>query len=359
MGTIIKGLQSVIIALGIIAVVGTGAVLYYNVVNPPSNNPAQEEAAADTAAPEGSEAADGADAADASALSEESPDGSEDPDGEGVTATVPGDEDSSASSDEGTESDSESEGSKRTGPISHEHNYIRTIGRLATCTEQGEAVYKCSICEDTYSEAIPMIDHTPGEWITVKGATATEPGLQQKYCLVCGHPLEEKELAALGGEAAQAPHHHVYTYTVSTEPTCDAEGERTYECVDGDSTYKTKIPPKNHPSRSSEVVEGDCGNPGTVKVVCGLCKAVISETEKIYPHSFSGWNVVEEPSPVTQGKKERVCSKCGKVETKVIPKLTGQAASSWMAMFETNPDVFPGYELVPKNSNNSNSNSNS
>ena len=34
MGAILKGLQSVLIALGIIAVIGTGIIIYYNAVKP-------------------------------------------------------------------------------------------------------------------------------------------------------------------------------------------------------------------------------------------------------------------------------------------------------------------------------------
>ena len=40
MGTLLKGVQSVLIALGIIAVIGTGVVVYYNTVKPPEDETA-------------------------------------------------------------------------------------------------------------------------------------------------------------------------------------------------------------------------------------------------------------------------------------------------------------------------------
>ena len=43
MGTLLKGVQSVLIALGIIAVIGTGVVVYYNTVKPPEDETAAIE----------------------------------------------------------------------------------------------------------------------------------------------------------------------------------------------------------------------------------------------------------------------------------------------------------------------------
>ena len=40
MGALLKGVQSVLIALGIIAVIGTGVIVYYNTVKPPEEETA-------------------------------------------------------------------------------------------------------------------------------------------------------------------------------------------------------------------------------------------------------------------------------------------------------------------------------
>ena len=49
MGAILKGLQSVLIALGIIAVIGTGIIIYYNAVKPQDEEVAAVEQTRDRA----------------------------------------------------------------------------------------------------------------------------------------------------------------------------------------------------------------------------------------------------------------------------------------------------------------------
>ena len=61
-----------------------------------------------------------------------------------------------------------------------EHDYVATVTE-ATCTEDGAVVYTCSVCGDTYSEAIPAVGHVPG----ADAATCTEAVI----CTVCGEVL--------------------------------------------------------------------------------------------------------------------------------------------------------------------------
>ena len=39
------------------------------------------------------------------------------------------------------------------------HNYVATVTKEPTCTEEGVRTYTCSKCGDTYTEAIPMLPH--------------------------------------------------------------------------------------------------------------------------------------------------------------------------------------------------------
>lgn len=40
-----------------------------------------------------------------------------------------------------------------------EHDYVKTVTTQPTCTEEGLATYTCSKCGDSYTEAIPVLDH--------------------------------------------------------------------------------------------------------------------------------------------------------------------------------------------------------
>lgn len=300
MGAIVKGIQSLVIALGIIAVVGTGAVLYYNIVNPNSPEPQTPDAVIAQAQEEENAEEEKAVEDDTSEEDVSSPEEGEeaddmaDADDEGITVTVPASE------------------------PDHEHMYSRSVSKLATCTVPGESTYKCSICGDSYTEEIPVIDHEPGDWMTVRLATDTETGLQNRYCNICGKVMEEKVLPMEDKTKSADFHQHTYETYVSREPTCTAPGERVYACVEGDSFIKSEIPPKNHPSRGSRVIEGDCGTPGTEQVICNLCNAVIMENEIIHDHKWSKWYMSIMPTNASGGTRERVCQKCGKVETKAL-----------------------------------------
>ena len=79
--------------------------------------------------------------------------------------------------------------------VVHEHSYTSEITKEATCTENGMITYTCE-CGDTYTEEIPMVDHTEGEWEITKKATLVSAGEQVKKCTVCGEVLETEEIPA-------------------------------------------------------------------------------------------------------------------------------------------------------------------
>jgi len=290
MGAILKGLQSVLIALGIIAVTATGIIIYYNTINP------QDE----------------------EAIVAQQPDAGQDPDEINVITET--------ETEEGTE---ETEGTEEGDPYisgdtaasvfsvenGHEHTYTSTVLRPATCTEAGEIKYTC-FCGDFYVDAISPLDHTPGNWVTVRTATSSQTGLRQKSCTICGRVLEEETIPMLAVPVVTAStnnkdadskdnHKHSYTYEISSEATCTEKGEKTYTCSTCGSTFKTSIPATNHPSRKTVRTEGNCANPGKIEVICNLCNAVISSETLYYEHDWGSWS-----------NDQKTCKVCGEVKTR-------------------------------------------
>ncbi len=78
----------------------------------------------------------------------------------------------------------------------HVHKYEEKIIKDATCTATGEKEYRC-ICGDVKKEAVPMKQHTPGEWIVTKEATYTEKGVKEQKCTVCGVVTAREEIPVL------------------------------------------------------------------------------------------------------------------------------------------------------------------
>lgn len=68
----------------------------------------------------------------------------------------------------------------------HEHSYVATITKDATCTEAGIRTYTCTICGDQYLEEIPALGHAYGNWIATVQPTCTEAGTQSSICSRCG-----------------------------------------------------------------------------------------------------------------------------------------------------------------------------
>lgn len=91
--------------------------------------------------------------------------------------------------------------------VSHEvgtgHTYVAEVTKEPTCTKEGLRTYTCSVCGESYTEAIPKAEHTavidPGI-----DATCTERGLTEgTHCSVCGVVLQaQTAIPALGHTAA-------------------------------------------------------------------------------------------------------------------------------------------------------------
>lgn len=310
MGVILKGIQSVLIALGIIAVVGTGIILYYNAVKPDD----EETAAIETQAESEAET-------EKAEIETEPEETESETDGSDVSLT--GDTASSVFSTEN----------------GHEHTYTSTVLKPATCTETGQVEYRC-YCGYYYVDSIKALDHTPGEWITVRSATTTQTGLRQKSCKVCGRVLQEESIPMLKAPETTTTstsstkndktsnHTHSYTYEITEEATCTEKGEKTYTCTICGNTFKTDIPATNHPSRRTVRTEGNCANYGTIETICNICDAVISSETLYYDHQWSSWQTTTEPTTTSEGVRTRTCKKCGEQETKTIAKLPSSSGTN-------------------------------
>ncbi len=70
------------------------------------------------------------------------------------------------------------------------HNYNEKITRAATCTRSGLKTYTCTVCNESYTENIPIIDHDYKSEI-IKEPTNTSTGLRTYTCTVCGDKYSE------------------------------------------------------------------------------------------------------------------------------------------------------------------------
>jgi len=116
-----------------------------------------------------------------------------------------------------------------------EHSYYVSsiLSTEPTCTETGENVYRCSLCNDIYTEVVPAIPHSFTEYVFPP--TCTSVGYYEGYCGFCGL-FEERELPASG-------HSLVH---VTTESTCSTFGKTESHCENCSYTESKTLPKKEH-----------------------------------------------------------------------------------------------------------------
>lgn len=69
--------------------------------------------------------------------------------------------------------------------IAHVHNYTAAVTKAATCAEEGVKTYTCS-CGSSYTEAVPVVAHSFGEYVYNNDATTEADGTKTATCSVCG-----------------------------------------------------------------------------------------------------------------------------------------------------------------------------
>ena len=72
----------------------------------------------------------------------------------------------------------------------------------ATCTEAGNALFKCSSCGRTRVLESPALGHDMGAWVTVTAPTPSENGVKRRECSRCDY-YEEQAIVYTGEKARQ------------------------------------------------------------------------------------------------------------------------------------------------------------
>ena len=184
----------------------------------------------------------------------------------------------------------------------HTHNYTSKVTTQPTCTENGTRTYTCS-CGASYTENIPATGHTWSDWTVTKEATETSTGLKERTCSVC-KTTETKTID-------KVVHKHNYSSKITTQPTCTADGIKTYTCSCGDS-YTETIPAIGH-NYVSEVVAPTCTTNGYTSHTCSRCGDNYTDNYVDSIEHNCEWVVTKEPTCSENGLKEYKCVNCGEI----------------------------------------------
>lgn len=158
----------------------------------------------------------------------------------------------------------------------HSHKWDKgRVIKEPSCKEEGEILYTCSVCKGTKVEALAKTDnHQWGEWTTITKPTCSTKGKEIRTCKVCSK-TEERAIPTI-------PH------------TIVKEADKAATCTE--NGYKGRE-------------------------YCSVCNTTIKE-RTIIPatgHQWGEWHTALAKTCTTDGKEERVCSKCSEKEERTIP----------------------------------------
>ncbi len=198
----------------------------------------------------------------------------------------------------------------------------------ATCGEAGRTETICDNCgEVTATKEIPATgEHTWDNGTVTTEPTENEPGVRTFTCAVCG-ATKTAPIPATGA--------HDYQFTRTVAPTCTAGGYDLYTCSGCGATEKRNpTDALGHKWDSGKVTtEPTETAPGVRTYTCTVCGEVKTEVipaTGAHTHKWDSGKVTTEPTATTPGVRTYTCTICGEVKTEVIP-ATGEHTHKWDA----------------------------
>lgn len=226
---------------------------------------------------------------------------------------------------------------------SNNNSHIHSFGvwetvKAATCTTEGMQERYCSCGEKQTKNIATKNNHSFGEWKTVKNATCTQNGEKERSCS-CGE-IEKQILKANG---------HTEVTDKAVAATCTKNGKTAGKhcSVCNKVIVAQQTIQASHTEVIDKAVAATCTTYGkTEGKHCSVCNKVIvaQQQTSLKAHTESDWIVDKEATVEEEGSRHKVCSTCNStVKTETIPKI---APSQGLEFKFVSEDLGRGYYYV-------------
>lgn len=189
-----------------------------------------------------------------------------------------------------------------------EHQYEEKITTEASCSAVGIKTFTCTKCNGSYTEEIPMIEHSFGTATVTKEPTCTEEGEKSVTCKACGTSKVTDTVSKKS---------HAYVSEITTESTCSVAGVKTYTCSACNDSYTTPLPMLAHIWTSKVTTEPTCTAEGVKTYTCTKCASTQTEAVAKISHTYTS-KVTTEATCTTSGVKTFTCKGCGNTYTEKV-----------------------------------------
>ena len=203
------------------------------------------------------------------------------------------------------------------------HDYSVLVETVpSTCATQGTKTYKCSRCDETTVEYLPLKTEHEGPYedcSTYIAPTCCDEGLEaDKRCSACG-------VKTYTGVAIAPTGNHIYgEWYTTVEPTCCQTGVARRDCTVGEAYETTTVPATQEHNFGDWVttLEPTCVALGEERRDCTVGDYFETrELAIVDVHVYDdNWKVIKAPTCISEGIEERRCTLCGEVpEERPIP----------------------------------------
>lgn len=158
------------------------------------------------------------------------------------------------------------------------HTEVIDPALTATCTGTGltEGSH-CAVCGEILLAQIetPVLEHTFGEWETLKEASCTGKGSRQRSCSACG--IKETESIEPSG------HDWEQTWTIDKEASCTEAGSRSIRCRNCEAVKESEVIPVighvflNYVSNNDATCKADGTRTAECENGCGAKNTILDE----------------------------------------------------------------------------------